>query len=594
MTALNDPHDSNEVEESEALDELSEPDTRSRLREAERLLRESEERFQALVTATGQIVWTTTPDGLVIDTPLWRSYTGQTVEQVRGWGWLDAVHPDDRARVEAVWKHAVATRTLYETEYRVRRADGVYRFFLVRGVPVLDASGAVREWVGFNTDITERIQFERRTQESLNALLALAESLVWVSSEPGPPDEWPQSEGAAARRLAELIRRVLNCLRVNIFRVDVSSGRSQPLAVVGLTAEEEERWWSEQQDSPPNPFPEVEESLMRGEAVVLDLTEPPYNARPNPYGNGTLLLAPMYLGGKLVGVIALDHGRARHTYHEDEIELARAVARLTALVIERERLLRERAQAQATELALRDANRRMDEFLSIASHELRTPLTTIKANVQLAHRRLSSIVDLPPDEMAARIAPLIALMARAERQATLLNRLVGDLLDVARIRSGKLELRLERCYLAAIVRDAVHEQRLNNPGRKIGLTAPNEPVPIHADADRIGQVVTNYLTNAIKYSREDRPIEVTLDVAGGQARVAVRDEGPGLPPRERKLVWDRFHRAPGVEVVTGSGVGLGLGLHISKTIIERHKGTVGVDSAVGHGSTFWFRLPLTG
>lgn len=235
----------------------------------------------------------------------------------------------------------------------------------------------------------------------------------------------------------------------------------------------------------------------------------------------------------------------------------------------------------------------MDEFLSIASHELRTPLTTIRANIQLAHRRLSSIADLPQDEVVARVTPLIALMARAERQSGLLNRLVGDLLDVSRIRSGKLELWLERCDLAAIVRDATQEQRLNNPGRKIGLIlVPIEPVPVYADPDRIGQVVTNFLTNAIKYSPEEKPIEVTLEVSREWGRVSVRDEGPGLPPRERKLIWDRFHRASGVEVITGSGVGLGLGLHISKSIIERHHGGVGVSSAIGHGSAFWFRLPL--
>src|SRR5690242_351069 len=110
------------------------------LEEANRLLRESEERFLALVAATAQLVWTTPPDGLVDDMPLWRAYTGQTVEQVRGWGWLDAVHPDDQERVRTVWAGAIAARMIYQAEYRLRRHDGVYRYFLVRAVPVLNAA----------------------------------------------------------------------------------------------------------------------------------------------------------------------------------------------------------------------------------------------------------------------------------------------------------------------------------------------------------------------------------------------------------------------------------------------------------------------
>jgi signal transduction histidine kinase len=117
-------------------------------------------------------------------------------------------------------------------------------------------------------------------------------------------------------------------------------------------------------------------------------------------------------------------------------------------------------------------------------------------------------------------------------------------------------------------------------------------VPVVADAQRIGQVVTNYLTNALKYSPADRPIEVGLEVDAQQARVWVRDEGPGLPPEDQKHIWDRFYQAEGVAVQSGSGVGLGLGLHISRTIIGQHYGQVGVQSAPGHGSTFWFTLPL--
>jgi signal transduction histidine kinase len=147
--------------------------------------------------------------------------------------------------------------------------------------------------------------------------------------------------------------------------------------------------------------------------------------------------------------------------------------------------------------------------------------------------------------------------------------------------------------LDAVVREAVEEQRQLHPERTIALDVPSEPrVPVVADAHRLGQVVTNLLTNALKYSPTDRPVEVGLQVHNQQARVWVRDAGPGLPPAEQEHVWERYYRAPGVSVQSGSGIGLGLGLHISRTIIEQHQGQVSVQSAPGQGSTFWFSLPL--
>jgi PAS domain S-box-containing protein len=121
-------------------------------------LRDNEERYRALVTATSQIVWTTNAQGEVSgDLPFWRKFTGQSEEEIKGWGWANALHPDDRQRTMDVWSNAVGRHSLYETEYRLRRHDGEYRYVSVRGVPVLNPDGSVREWVGTCADITERL-----------------------------------------------------------------------------------------------------------------------------------------------------------------------------------------------------------------------------------------------------------------------------------------------------------------------------------------------------------------------------------------------------------------------------------------------------
>ncbi|HZC79906.1 MAG TPA: HAMP domain-containing sensor histidine kinase, partial [Ktedonobacterales bacterium] len=203
-------------------------------------------------------------------------------------------------------------------------------------------------------------------------------------------------------------------------------------------------------------------------------------------------------------------------------------------------------------------------------------------------------------------------LAGAEESVRRLSRMSDDLVDDVRIREGRLTLQPELCDLGAIVHAAVEEQRALAPHRIIHLAVPvTLSVPVRADAERIAQVVTNYLTNALKYSKEDQPVVVRLEVkaagegadksvvgramgegAGGAAEVSVHDEGIGVPLAAHQQVWERFSVVAGAAVQSGSSIGLGLGLHISKAIIEAHHGQVGLDSAPGQGATFWFTLPL--
>jgi K+-sensing histidine kinase KdpD len=475
----------------------------------------------------------------------------------------------------------------------------------VTGAPVYTFGGHPIGAICVYRDVTERRRLERRTQEVLKALLAMAEALVQVPVEADSLREHPLEEQTpatvkeVARRLAELTCSVLGCRRVGLVSVEPETDVLRPVAVVGLSAEQKQQLRTEQQlherlsDSP---FPELVSRLRAREMLLLDMTQPPFLGQPNPFGVRAVLVAPMFAGDQLVGILMLDYGGVEHEYTEEETALAGAIAKLAALVIERERLLYERAQAQANELALREANRRMDEFLGMAGHELRTPLTAISGNIQLAQRQVKKSIDEDgndADDLAGKLALIQTLLDRAERQVRLQNRLVGDLLDISRIQAHKITLELEPCDLVVIVREAVQDQSLLLPTRSIGLHVPEKAtVPVVADAERIGQVVTNYLTNALKYSAADKPVEVLLTIERQMARVSVRDEGPGLSPTEQQAIWERFYQVERITAQSGSRTGLGLGLHICKTIIEQHQGQVGVQSAPGEGSTFWFTLPL--
>ncbi|HEX6779982.1 MAG TPA: HAMP domain-containing sensor histidine kinase [Ktedonobacterales bacterium] len=265
-------------------------------------------------------------------------------------------------------------------------------------------------------------------------------------------------------------------------------------------------------------------------------------------------------------------------------------------LLENDALRRERALVRANEQAMRETNRQMEDFLGIVTHELRTPLTSIIMGVQMMQRRLHRLLlteARAAENADAQVAAVQALAETALEQLGRLNRLVNDLVDISRIQSGRLEVKLQPVDLAAIAEKAVEEQRQIARGRTIVLLRPLAgPVPVFADAERIGQVIANYLTNALKYSGEAAPVEVGVRVDGEQGRVWVRDQGPGIPSGEQAHIWERFHRSPGIEVQSGSGIGLGLGLHISRTIIEHHHGQVGVESTPGKGATFWFTLPL--
>jgi PAS domain S-box-containing protein len=138
------------------------------------------ERYRSLVSATSQIVWGATPEGLGISSEMltWIAYTGQTEEEVAGWGWLDPLHPDDRAHSFDVWSTAVANRGIYETEYRLRGKDGTYRYFWVCGVPVLEADGSIREWIGTCTDIHDRKLAEAENQRLLDMLNHSSDGII--------------------------------------------------------------------------------------------------------------------------------------------------------------------------------------------------------------------------------------------------------------------------------------------------------------------------------------------------------------------------------------------------------------------------------
>ncbi len=220
------------------------------------------------------------------------------------------------------------------------------------------------------------------------------------------------------------------------------------------------------------------------------------------------------------------------------------------------------------------------DLIANVSHDLRTPLTMIKSYAEM-------IRDISGDNPEKREQHLQVIIDETDR----LNNLVGDLLTVTKIQSGKSTLESSRFSLSESVRSIVETFRVKEleDGYTINLDCPSE-FTVFADEDKIKQVVSNFISNAVKFCGPDKTVNVTLKKQGRQVRLSVEDHGCGIAADDLEHIWDRYYR--GSNNMVRSVEGSGLGLAICKEILALHKSDFGVDSTIGKGSTFWFKLDL--
>ncbi|WP_244237453.1 sensor histidine kinase [Corallococcus llansteffanensis] len=238
-----------------------------------------------------------------------------------------------------------------------------------------------------------------------------------------------------------------------------------------------------------------------------------------------------------------------------------------------------------TEEALQEAVRTRDDFLSLASHELRTPLTSLRLQVDLLRRLAGASADEPLGS-----AKVTSRLESADRQVRRLGALLDNLLDVSRIRTGKLDFDLASGDLATVVEDLA--ARFADEAKLAGVELHahvDGPAPCRFDRLRMEQVVSNLMANALRYGR-GTPVRVWLRQQAGALRLSVCDSGPGVPVSERERIFQRFAQGQG-SARTG---GLGLGLYIVRQILEAHGGRVWVEDAPGGGAAFVVTLPLDG
>jgi PAS domain S-box-containing protein len=486
---------------------------------AEDQLRESQENLTALVKATSQVVWTFTADGMGEDTlAFWQRITGQSREELEHGGWLDAVHPADRARIQEAWNKALEHKAAFETDYRILNSDNAYQHFKVSGVPVLNSDGTFRIWIGTMTDITEQVRSQealRRSEERLRMLVASATEFAILTLD----------EECHIRSWSEGAERLFGYAEEEIL------GRSMAIL---FTAEDRK-----------NHAPQRELAVAKELGAAGD-------ERWHVRKDGSLFFAS--------GVVSPIRG-------SEPLEFVKIARDLT--------------HRKEMEEALREADRRKNEFLATLAHELRNPLAPIRSGLDLMQRATSDP------------AVIQRTLAVIERQTDQIVHLVDDLLDISRITQGKINLKKQLIDLSPIIQQAVDATRYSIDAKEHQLTIalPPAPVYLNADAVRIKQILLNILDNAVKYTKRGGRISLSMETSGADAVIRVADDGIGIPAAKLNDVFGIFHQIddPGEEAPSG----LGIGLSVVRGLVEMHGGSVQAASAgIGQGSEFTVRLPL--
>jgi PAS domain S-box-containing protein len=288
-------------------------------------------------------------------------------------------------------------------------------------------------------------------------------------------------------------------------------------------------------------------------------------------GLTSAMVVPMKGRHDTIGVISFVSSDPAHRYGEADLSMAESLAARAGLALENSRLYMESQDAVASR----------EQFLSIASHELGTPLTTLQIQIQHAMRKLRQVSDSPVSQ------EVLPLVSSANAQCQVLIRLIGRLLDLSRIRAGRITLDPERIDLQDVLHGVVErfKAQLQHSGNRLRMQSTS--VVGTWDRLRIEQVLTNLLSNAIKFGA-GKPIHVSLDSGDGKALFVVRDSGIGMDPEFIERIFRPFEQAKS----ESAGRGLGLGLFITNEIVRAHGGKIAVRSAPGAGSQFTVELPL--
>ncbi len=569
--------------------------------------------------------------------------------------WFDKIHPDDRERVEkSIFEAINQNKTHWSAEYRVMKADGDYAAIMDRGSILFNESGMPYRMVGSIVDISRLIDAEKRLTSSENKFKKIFDSdmigmffsdpdghiveannsflkmvgydwdeiknnnITWKNLVPQgfvrvnqeafnkvysdgycPPfeNQYLQKNGNTIPVLmGSALLEYESRMHTVSYIIDISvqkENEHRKNELQNLVKKQQEEFYSIFMNAP------AIITIRRGPKLIYEFV----NRAFMEFDGGTDYIGKTreeILGevedNNLTGiarrVMATGEpfiGKAWHIQYSDKSGIKKPDSWFDFIfnpVYNEDGVadgvaffgfnVTDMVKAQQATKSLME---KKDEFMSIASHELKTPITTLKGALQIVQRMLSKKGD------DTSIDPFIE---KANKQVLRLTSLVEDLLNVTRIQEGKIFFNYSIFNADRMIKECVEEAQSNSPDHLI-VFENNADVEIYADKPRLEQVISNFLMNAVKYSPDASEIQISTSVEDGFLKVCVTDFGIGIPGDKKDFIFDRFFRVQESATVFS---GLGLGLYISSEIIRRHQGEIGVDSVVGTGSTFWFKIPV--
>jgi PAS domain S-box-containing protein len=491
---------------------------------------------------------------------------GYTPEEVIGRSFEIFYPPEDVEAGKPRRKLEIAAeRGTYEDECVHLRKDGSRFWAAVVVSAIRDHNGGLRGFVNLTHDVTERRRQTERLAFIADASRVLASSIDYSET--------------LARIAKVAVPRIADwCI------IDLISEDGQTISRVTVEHEDSakvEQAKELQKRYPPAPtdpgiaqairerraifYPDISEDVLRARGI----TDERRLALIHELGLRSSIIAPLVAGDRVVGTLTMVTAGDRRLM-TDDVTVAEDVASRAAIAVQNAQLYRE----------AQEANQAKDDFLATVSHELRTPMTAILGWAKLLRATTDPAT---VDEGAAAI----------EHSATAQAQLVDDILDVARIRVGKLRMRFQETNLAEVVERAVDTVRFAAEAKHIELQVDSSvrDAAVQGDAQRLQQVVWNLLSNGVKFTPEHGRVSVVLEKSDTAARLTVTDTGPGIPAEFLPHLFERFRQAE-TKQTRGHG-GLGLGLSIAQHIVAAHHGSIRVHGGgEGKGATFIVELPL--
>ncbi|KYF84200.1 hypothetical protein BE17_52450 [Sorangium cellulosum] len=455
----------------------------------------AEKRFRSMVEATTVVVWRTRPNGHVVDdSPSWRDFTGQRYEEWVGYGWLDAVHPDDREHADAAWRGAVESRKRYQVEYRLRRRDGSWAHTVARGVPLLADDGSIYEWVGCNVDVSDirRAEEAFRVQHQLVRTIAENATLGLLMMD--------------ARQRCTFMNPAAE--KITGFTFDEIKALDRPL---------HDLIHHKRPDGSPYPMDEcpIDRALPRksqeqGEDVFVH--------KDGSFYQVAFTASPILDGGVPVGTVVEVRDITEQKRAEEE----------------RERLID----------ALERSNKELDQFAYVASHDLKAPLRGIANLTQWIEEDLAGTLEGESREHMS------LLRGRVRR----MEALIDGILDYSR--AGRVRHAVEPVDVGQLLADAIELLApARGVGPRVEVE-PGQPV-LRTERIPLQQVFMNLISNALKHARRaDVRVRVGHRDAGLHHEFSVEDNGPGIAPEFHDRVWGLFQTLEARDKVEGTGIGL--------------------------------------